>query len=966
MGLFIENNKGAKKRTFLFCFLLTVLSIKTYLPAQTFAFRHITEEEGLPSTYLYDLVQDYEGYIWLTGESGLSRYNGRNYEVPAISKQIEDEIVHFYSGGIEQLWMQDLAGRILMLEDGKLRTFDELKPSLIYRYIDVFCHPGGDTWIATPQGIYIYKNQQDSLVQLALDIPSADLVCVKSFYLGQDGKIILLLHRGYIIFDEEEYHYYPYRQGELKNALNLCFRYNGKEYIVVDNRVYYLNLVTHQWGNAFSELDNYFEKGVLAIKEDSEGDLWFATRAGLLRLYKDEFGNRKTDHFFEKEVMGEIEEDKEGNLWFITGQNGLYVLPSKKIKVFRESGLDKQLRFIKKNKAGNFILGFDNNDFKVLNDRFEEIYSDKLFAQNNRLYDYQESSEGLQYFITSRGCVIFDKNFKLLNRSFEWSLKQGAITPDGNFWMATGKYFGRMTGINDSESILKKRCYSLLPIADNKIWVGSIEGLFLYENNTCKKIENPSLYHDIRDIKALDNGDLLLATQKNGLIYYQPDTDKIRFHFSAKTGLSSDYCTNVLIDENYFWLATKKGLNRIDRKDYSVMVIGMDQGLLSDEINDIFKSGTEIYVATNQGLAVFNEDVEFGRKAPHPLVTGIKINEQDTLYQRKYDLDYTDNNIKIEFDAITFRNADEVIHEYKMLGLDEKWVRSKISVAQYPSLPPGQYIFRARSRTINSDWSKSLMIHFNIRRPIWSTWWFNVIIFLLVLIVAYLIFSEVERRRSVIRDMRFSQLTALRAQMNPHFVFNSLNSIQEFIVNKDTRSANRYLSQFARLMRNMLNFSDKNRISLSKEIESLKLYLSLESLRFGDSFEYLFEVEEGLNTDTVFLPSMLLQPFVENAIKHGLMHRKGDKKLYLRFYRKNNSLVCEIEDNGIGRKKAKAIKKLNSKVYTSKATGLIKKRVNLLNGIMGNALSVETIDLSDQQGAAGTKVLLTINFKMVK
>jgi len=211
-------------------------------------------------------------------------------------------------------------------------------------------------------------------------------------------------------------------------------------------------------------------------------------------------------------------------------------------------------------------------------------------------------------------------------------------------------------------------------------------------------------------------------------------------------------------------------------------------------------------------------------------------------------------------------------------------------------------------------------------------------------------------------------LTALRAQMNPHFIFNALNSIQDFIIQEDKRSANRYLSRFSKLMRNVLDASDKDNISLKKEIEYLELYLSLEALRIDDDFEYKFDIDDSVNVNNNLIPSMLLQPYVENALKHGLMHRDGKKELTIRFSKNcpikgllENHLFCEIEDNGIGRTASMKINEQNGRVYQSKAMSLTQDRIDLLNSADTSKLGLEINDLKNEDGtAAGTKVNICI------
>ncbi len=210
-----------------------------------------------------------------------------------------------------------------------------------------------------------------------------------------------------------------------------------------------------------------------------------------------------------------------------------------------------------------------------------------------------------------------------------------------------------------------------------------------------------------------------------------------------------------------------------------------------------------------------------------------------------------------------------------------------------------------------------------------------------------------------------SQLVSLRAQMNPHFVFNCLNSIQESIVMKHYAEAGMYLNKFSKLFRKVLQNSSKNLIPLAEEIEVLQLYLQLEHMRFQESFDFDITYDDALDPDEINIPSMLLQPFVENALWHGLMHKQGPRKISIRFYPKNDEVfICEIEDNGIGRAKAAEIKKQKSAStkHESKGIAISIDRLNLINKKQESQASVEIIDLIDEEGnARGTKVIFELS-----
>ena len=267
---------------------------------------------------------------------------------------------------------------------------------------------------------------------------------------------------------------------------------------------------------------------------------------------------------------------------------------------------------------------------------------------------------------------------------------------------------------------------------------------------------------------------------------------------------------------------------------------------------------------------------------------------------------------------------------------------------------------------------QSLQYHFTIRPPFWQTWWFRILVISLTgaLVVAFfgIRMRTFKAKAAIKQQLAELEAKAIRAQMNPHFIFNSLNAIQESIVTEKVDAAYDYLSRFSKLLRMVLDNSEKNLIPLSSELETIRLYLSLEALRFSQSFSYIIEVDEQVDKDDIYIPSLLLQPFAENAIWHGLINKEGEKKLLLHFDEKNGSLECVIQDNGVGRARATEIKqqKLGAGHFESKGTRLALQRIEILNRERPGSASIETIDLFDDSGnAAGTKVLIRLSTELM-
>lgn len=221
--------------------------------------------------------------------------------------------------------------------------------------------------------------------------------------------------------------------------------------------------------------------------------------------------------------------------------------------------------------------------------------------------------------------------------------------------------------------------------------------------------------------------------------------------------------------------------------------------------------------------------------------------------------------------------------------------------------------------------------------------------------------KQAQKRLALEKQYRTSELKALKAQMDPHFIFNTLNSIQEYIVLNQKELASDYLGKFADLMRKYLKYSDKGEISINEEIETLKMYLELEKVRFEDTLNYQFIIKDHLDTSDFNIPTMLIQPYIENALKHGLLHRKNNRELSISFSKKEKNIQCIIKDNGVGRKKSKEIQNNKPKLHKSFATKATQERLKLLNYGKDAKIGVKIIDLySEDKTATGTQVVLII------
>jgi hypothetical protein len=334
-----------------------------------------------------------------------------------------------------------------------------------------------------------------------------------------------------------------------------------------------------------------------------------------------------------------------------------------------------------------------------------------------------------------------------------------------------------------------------------------------------------------------------------------------------------------------------------------------------------------------------------------------------------------ENNIEFSFNAIDFHSPQKIKYSWKLVGNDNDWIPfNERNYVSYTNLPHGNYCLKVKAVNQSGEKSSIISYPFLISKPYYLEWWFITIWTLIPLFLVFwlvkwrtnkIIEKELEQSKNYIK-LAESELKALRAQMNPHFMFNTLNSIQEIVLGNDDKTTRIYFSDFSKMMRMILENSTQRLITLEKEIDFLKLYLGFEKLRFNNKMELKLEVDEELESSFIKIPAMLLQPFIENAINHGLLHKEKEGKLLVKFeqidYQNEVFLKCTIEDNGIGRAAAKQFNNWKEKPHNSISTSLSKERIELLNAITEDKkFYLFIIDLMDGNESIGTKVEILIS-----
>ncbi len=478
----------------------------------------------------------------------------------------------------------------------------------------------------------------------------------------------------------------------------------------------------------------------------------------------------------------------------------------------------------------------------------------------------------------------------------------------------------------------------------------------------------------------------------SGLVKVSTDSMKILNIYTEKDGLPSKNIHGILADDySNLWLTTPHGLVKfIDNKKFRTYSLA--DGTLSTEFNlssVLRKKNGDLWFGGANGITIVpaGKPIDDVKTEPKIEITGIEINYTDQPYhliknKKEFILPYHQNNLTFKFAGMEYSDPSNNKLGYFLEGADKDTVyldKGATGVARFPDLRHGDYTLWLMAANSDGIWNKAEpFMHITIKPPLYLRWW-AILLYVLIflgIIYAYYRFriTQFRKKEEMLRkeeafkrkeaelnlQMAETETAILRLQMNPHFIFNSMNSINSYILKKDIDTASDYLSRFSKLIRMILDFAANPYISVYEEADLLELYMQTEAMRFEDKFSHEIKVDDDVDPDDTILPTMILQPFVENAIWHGLSGKDGKGKVIVHFQKQNGSLVCSVEDNGRGMEAAKA-GSTGKKEHVSKALGITKERLERLEKESGKPANYEIIDLKGADGkATGTKVVLIL------
>lgn len=737
----------------------------------------------------------------------------------------------------------------------------------------------------------------------------------------------------------------------------------------------------------------FFNKGLIFTKSISipeighfqgsnviDNSIWLHTSKGVFAY--DEFGKELFKNgLFSSNSSSEVIKDHQNNYLFATVNNGIFIVPELLDKIYPTAS-SSAIKIIP-NQDG-YLIGTKKGELLQLDSDFSNKKTLRSIPENLPTYYLYEDKSDQNIVLSDNGFSIISNNDFSKIKNYNVALKEIVRLDENYYAFAASGYCGLLKNPKHSktpspwDTLFTENIDSDYPeiarikkgiraksvdynIEKNTLFFATNIGLFAITPNKQEELKyNESSFY-AEKIFCMDNDIFALDTKGS---FFKIKNNRFE-NLNKKWKILDSEIRRVKKAGHEFTIVCKNFIYLYDVKSDRLRKFNFQ--IKGNQIYDLLKKEKHLIVLTDEGILNLSLQVKRQKKEVIFHINDFLVNNQHKDLKQLENLKYNENNITIHFSVLEF--AEKTTPVYYRIN-QEKWIliNKETRTIQFPSLSSGNYAIEFKvGEKISPE-----KINFEITLPFWKKWWFYLILSLIGGFLIYVYFKwQSKLMQNQIRllnekvilekNLRKSTLASIKSQMNPHFFYNALNTIQAYIFTNEKQKANTYLAKFSKLTRIVLEMSEKETVSLSEEIEALRLYLELEKMRFPDNFEYEISEKNIVDTESIELPPMLLQPYIENAIKHGLLHKKGEKKLKINFEREDNFLLVCIDDNGIGRKRSGELNQIKKEKHQSFASQANEKRLEILNKGIENKIAVTIIDKQSTEGTAnGTTVLLSI------
>ena len=981
--------------------------------AQEYNFLHYGVQDGLPQSQAYDIYQDHHSYIWIaTQGGGVGRFDGINFDALTSRNGLPSNYVNtIYGDDEDDILFGTKAGLAIYRGDNIVHAIPtEVGINHIIEKNDSVC------WIATDRGLYEH-NQRDLMLTKAKIDSRIDVLTINCM-VSIDQYFWIATSNGLYRMDEQR-DVERIAQEELlsQDIKSIAVGRNQQLWIAqYGGGVSSLSLQDLAITSEHSDRDLQRGQSISMIRDE----VWLSTQNAGIQIYapaRDQWTQISERHGLSHNNIRAITTDQSDNIWIASSGGGISKYLGQYFTHYTSAnGLNgNRIYAIAPTSDRGLMLSVDTDGVSAIDSGGISTDIDSTYIETKCTDIYEDSSGRLWLSTAGGGLVMHDTSgYRQLNTenglSSDWIR---SVRQDGNGDLWVGTYADGLAKILflDSIGVQVEEFKRRQGVADLRITVLAVSPLgdlwYASRNGSIGHIRNDKIVNfdesnglpktEVRTITFDSLQNIWIGTAGKGMYKAQYQELEPTFEVVAENEqLASENIYSMLIDDDAnLWVGTEKGIDKILLNESGTITevqnFGKNEGFVGIETchNSVAKdregnlwfgtlNGLTKHTPDNRKLSVSNPQLHFEdiliKNKPHGSYAEGSF-EVEAGVSNRHLYKHFENDFNFKFRAINIDHPKGIVYSWRLSGLNDEWSEWNSSTAvNYYSLAPGEYTFEAKAKGTRGTESNLINHQFEINTALWQRTWFKLLVIgLLGLLAIWIIRNRIKSIRSKEEEKRRQlqlqnelltlEQKALQLQMNPHFIFNALNSIQGLIVTNKNEVARDQIQNFAALMRGILTNSKKDSTTLAEERATLEKYLELEQFCQSNPFEYSIELPADVDPDEIEIPPMIVQPFVENAVIHGVSHLSSLGNISIKFSLTKEHLRCTIIDNGIGRAKAATLKLKNQKKdHESMAVQIATDRLNSLHKSKNEYITIN--DLVDPIGKAiGTEVILLIPYE---
>jgi ligand-binding sensor domain-containing protein len=908
-------------------------------PAQVYT--NYSEKDGLPSNHVYKITQDINGFIWIATDEGVVKFNGSEFKIFTTKDGLPtNDVWNLFPAHDGKIWYGAKSKSLGYIFEDKVFNFPSVNDQIMSPTNANF--NGTELLIVGSTNAYQLKNEKWHLTpgnpQFSFSVPllgdtfqSISENDEEQFFITDKNNTTLELKVSNVLHNN-------YHRGQLTDSLYFTFTEYSYNLLNLNSRKL----------KSFSYEEQLKTQRLELARLNLVNNQVQITGKNVVGVLDSDLSVKEVYHIpsFIKSHNSVI--DKENNIWAATLSNGIYKYNINEIQIKKEFPHLKVNDVKKVN--GSIYAIINDKGFYVYDKEQGEFIKDLASAQF--LYDiaYIEETD-TKYYLADHEIITLHKGKRLtFTFPFKNELARSVVYHKNLLYSHQTAGISALNPFSmDIADVYMQPGARCLTVFKEELIIGTSTGLKTLINGEIEDLDevHKEFAYPINGITVINEDQLLLTTDGYGAYL----TDLKNIQLLEKSEFLS--CDHAFFENQELYLPTNAGIYHYEfaRDSFQLKHIwNTTNGLPTNKINGVEKLEDKLLIATNQGIIHLPLDYK-----PTAGLVNIYIEEatykSKTVHSGASESYSGNNNLNFIVKTIDYRPNATLSYQFKLSPSQKEWTSTTSSNLTFSDLNPDQYqlqikngeLIRCFDFTITSRWYQSWIFYLA---------WILLLVVMVISSTKYLSRNaEKKRNEELLRSKKLSelQLKALRSQMNPHFVFNSLTAIQYYINENDFETSDKYLVKFSRLIREFFELSKEQLVSVEREIQLLSNYLALEQLRFKGKLNYIFEIDPQLDR-TDKLPSMLLQPIVENAVNHGVFHKETTGTVLLKFLRiSNNEIQISIQDDGKGYQ----VKKEGDRL---KSTSVLEDRLKFLQETGVWEITVEHKEAFPEKEDKGHKV----------